>query len=111
MATLVKTPLDPPSLSYGNIDNYFSECEKYRDDLAALAQKNGDDPLIGRTVRWQRADGFAEYIVWNVKPLQIAHVPTGDAWTIEAPLIRGLNRTDIEELVGREQRIAALFSK
>lgn len=113
MATLVKTPNIPqPDLSLDNIHNYFNDCDKYKEQVAALAkEQNGDDPLIGEVVRWQRGDGYAEYLVWNAEPLELVHLPLGDAWTVEAPLIRGLIREDIEAEVEREKALTELFGR
>ena len=77
------------------VDNaYYAKC-------AEACHKNGNHPLLGEILRWQRADGYAEYMVWSTDPLTLIHLPVGDAWTVEAPLIRGLNLADVEDMVAR----------
>jgi hypothetical protein len=64
----------------------------------------------GGMLRWQRADGYAWYIVTKAKPLTVQHVPYGDAWSIEPALIRGLNMQDVLEQLIRAKRMHDLFS-
>lgn len=66
--------------------------------------------LVGEILRWQRADGYAQYMVVCQKPLILAHLAIGDAYQVESPLIRGLTLTDVREMVEREHRIKELFS-
>lgn len=74
------------------------------------AEADANNSLVGQTLKWQRADGYAIYIVTSVRPLTIQHVDIGDAWTIEPALIRGLNRADIEIMVERERSLRAYFA-
>lgn len=76
---------------------------------AARAASKGD--LVGEILRWQRADGYAQYMVVSQKPLILAHLAIGDAWQVEAALIRGLRLTDVREMVERERSLRKLFSK
>lgn len=41
------------------------------------------------------ADGYAHYLVVEVKPLTLSHIPHGDAWTIPAAHIRGITLDDV----------------
>lgn len=75
----------------------------------AQARNKGD--LVGEILRWQRADGYAQYMVVSQKPLALAHLIIGDAWQVEAALIRGLRLTDVREMVRREGSLRKLFSK
>lgn len=75
-----------------------------------LRAKN-DGELVGEILRWQRADGYAQYMVVKQKPLTLSHVAIGDAWQVESALIRGLRLADVENMVQRERRLKELFSK
>ncbi len=74
---------------------------------AARAVNKGD--LVGEILRWQRADGYAQYMVVSQKPLTLAHLVIGDAWQVEAALIRGLRLTDVREMVRRQRGMKELF--
>ena len=94
-----------------DFEGYEAACEKFRADLAALCRENGKSDVLGEVVKWQRADGYAEYIVWRTRPLELIHLPLGDGWQIEAPLMRGLRLADVREMVDRDRALRALFAK
>jgi len=75
----------------------------------ARSKASGD--LVGEILRWQRADGYACYMVVKQRPLTIQHMSIGDGWRIEDPLIRGLNLTDVREMVRRERGLRELFGQ
>jgi len=73
------------------------------------AANTGD--TVGEIVKWQRADGYACYMVVSEEPLQLAHIDHGDAYQVEPALIRGLIIEDIRLMVDSERAISELFSK
>lgn len=66
-------------------------------------------PLIclGEVIRFQRGDGYAQFVVWNLEPLELIWLETGDAWDVEDALIRGLNIQDITAMVERNRNLQA----
>ena len=92
----------------------FKAQEEALDKLAEASAKidfaNPKASLKGALLKWQRADGYAQYIVTADRPLTIAHIPFGDAWTIEPALIRGLTRADIVEQLRRDKAMHDLFN-
>jgi hypothetical protein len=50
--------------------------EKVKADLRA---KNKGD-LVGETVKWSAADGYAVYMIVKQRPLTLKHIATGDAY-------------------------------
>lgn len=90
----------------------YQEREQAALDAAAHASRAmAQGELVGEILRWQRADGYALYMIVKQKPLTLAHIELGDAYSIEAPLIRGLNLADVREMVGRERALKELFEK
>lgn len=86
--------------------------EEFIAELQKKCRENGwPGTIIGEMLRWQRGDGYAVYMVWREKPLQIFRVEIGDAWQIEASTIRGLTLRDAKEMVAREKSLRALFDK
>jgi len=83
----------------------------YLQRLADRCKMNGTNPLHGEVVRWQRADGYACYMVWSTSPLALIHLELGDAYSVEAPLLRGLRLADIRDMVEQQNRIRALFAR
>lgn len=94
-----------------DFQGYDAACAEFRSTLAAQARKNGKSDLLGEVVKWQRADGFAEYVVWRTRPLELIHLPLGDAWQVEAALMRGLRLAEVTEMVNRSRAVRALIAK
>lgn len=99
--------------------NYDREKMKAHDSdyLAKVAElaraQSGDDgdELVGEVVRFQIADGHAQYMVWRIAPLQLIHLSLSDAYRIAAAHERGLDLDDIREEVARARAIRAIFAK
>ena len=90
----------------------WAEFEQDQIDVYAgefRAENPGD--LVGEIVRWQRADGYAQYMIVKESPLTIAHMDWSDAWAIEAPLIRGLRLNDVRIMVEQEAAMRRLFAE
>jgi hypothetical protein len=106
MAQLARAPLAPPEFDYrGEPDEWRKQEQTYIDRLARAARDanpRSKSPLIGRTVRFSVADGYAVYVVWSVSPLVLVHVATGDGYAISAAHLRGLTLRDIKALVANE---------
>ncbi len=85
--------------------------DAYIADLAAQARRaRPADKLAGRVISWQRADGFARYMVWSSSPLALVHLDLGDGYSVEAALLRGLRVTDVKAKVAADDRLAAYFA-
>jgi hypothetical protein len=110
MATVFSAPegYDPPAF---NMDTWQKDEDEYLARLADRCKMNGTSDLLGETIKFPRGDGYALYMVWQTRPLQLIHVAIGDAWQVEDALIRGLRVADIREQLDRAARMRALFSK
>jgi hypothetical protein len=95
-------------------DAWKEQGEQERAALEELFERSNALPpgqIVGGLLRFPRADGYALYIVVKESPLTIAHIPSGDAWTIEPALIRGLRKLDILQMLESVRRINAIFAK
>ena len=113
MAKLITKDIPAPDFTFTDgrfdADKYQGDCVKYIEALRATC--TDQDDVVGEIIRWQRADGYAEYMVVNTKPLELVHLDTGDGYEVEAPLIRGLNLSDVRGMVESERRINDLFAR
>lgn len=85
--------------------------EQCRESLAnnsTTAHHTGD--MVGKVVKFQIADGYAEYMVVSEKPVQLIHLGFGDGYQIPDAHMRGLNLSDIREMVKSEEALARMFS-
>lgn len=64
-----------------------------------------------RIVSFPVADGFALYFVYSEKPLVLQHIPYGDAWQVDAALIRGLRLSDINKRLVVDRSWHAMVAK
>lgn len=81
-------------------DKYFKRTS------AALEKIKKKWPIITFGV----ADGKAIYAVVSKKPLQLMHIPMGDAYQVPNAHIRGLRLKDVEVLIDRDKRMKAIFA-
>lgn len=72
-----------------------------RERLAGELKQKCRHELVGEIIKFQVADGYAEYMVKKVKPLQLIHLSDGDAWQADPILIRGLRVDDVRQIVRR----------
>ncbi len=102
----------PDTSEFGlRVSAHLAAERAYVKRMCDLARANCKDPIAGEIVRWGRGDGYAEYIVWNVKPLQLLWLQTGDAWQVEAALLRGLTVTEVRAMVESDRRLNELFGR
>jgi hypothetical protein len=114
MATAYSPPegFEPPQITLENMrdGSYEREEAAFLERLADRAKMNGTSPLLGEVVRWSRADGYAQYMVWQTKPLQLIHLNLLDGYSIEPALIRGLRVADIHAMVQQAARMREFFT-
>lgn len=75
--------------------------EEYIERLRNYCKENTDSksPLVGVIFRIPCADGYALYMVFRTKPLEMIHVPVGDAWDAPDYQTRGIRLADIKKQV------------
>lgn len=116
MARIFNPPksLKEPSLSFDKINSYKEECEKYMQDLKTILLNNAkvkQKPTtnVGEVIQFPAADGYAQYMVASMKPLELVHIPLGDAWHFQ--YVNRLTAKDVQEKINQQQAINRLFSK
>lgn len=75
----------------------------------AKAQAPAGEPHAGAVVRWPYADGYAQYLVVATRPVQLIHLPLGDAW--DFPLAGRATKKDIVALIEQDKAWAALVAR
>jgi hypothetical protein len=92
-------------------ESYSAREEKMYAELVAKAEALPIGKYVGAFIRFGVADGHAEYVVHSTSPLQLCHVPYGDAYHAHPILLRGLRVADVKKMVDGEREFAKLFSK
>lgn len=93
----VRTPEIETSMSF---EAMLAAEDKFIKKLREVLRKRCPDSLVGAIVGTPVADGRAVYMVATEKPLQLVHVPVGDAWHADPVWIRGLKLSDIRRMTG-----------
>lgn len=110
MAKVYASPLPAPEYSWDDPHRDWEQVDaEYIEKVRALAKEAHSGNLIGEVIRFPIGDGQAHYMVWNTRPLEIVHLPLGDAYSIPAAHARGLNLSDIEEAVEYERRMRRML--
>lgn len=72
--------------------------EKYVEELKSyLLERNPKGKNVGEIVYFPVADGFAQYMVASMRPLELVHIPLGDAWHFR--YIERLTAKDIQQQI------------
>ena len=114
MAKIFSAPkqIVPPNVMSLQLE---AECERYESEVRALvmSRQTGKkpNPLVGKVVRFQIADGYAQYMVMEVKPLSLIHLDILDGYRIQPFAERGLNLSDIKAQVKMDEAFEALFDQ
>jgi hypothetical protein len=100
-------------LHEGNTGEYEIREHKAVEQLRQWCKENTDsnNPLVGETIRTGVADGYAQYMVFRTRPLELIHIPVGDAWHADDIWLRGLRVSDIKKMVEGDKAIAKLFAE
>lgn len=75
----------------------------------AKARAGAEQEYAGAVVRWPYADGHAQYLVVATKPVQLIHLPLGDAW--DFPLAGRATKKDIVGMIARDKAWAELVER
>jgi len=110
MAKIFNAPeeIAQPKLDFANIDNYEKESEEYLSKLKARLQEyNPNGKNVGEIIKFPAADGYALYMVANMKPVELVHIPLGDAWNFQYAHL--LKSKDVQDKIDQEKAMAKLF--
>jgi hypothetical protein len=111
MAQLDPNPYPMPDLFAGDWREGFKRQEEALDRLMDASANLPAGKVVGGLLRWQRADGYAFYLVTKERPLTLQHVPFCDAYQVEPYLIRGLNKQDVLDQLESARRLHAIFGR
>ena len=116
MAKIYDAPesIKVPEFNWQDINQYNKDCEKFKADLKQWCIERAEkanvfDENIGEIIRFPVADGYAEYMVACLKPVQLIHIPLWDAWHFN--YAKNLTKKDIIEDIRKQKAIRKLFGE
>lgn len=98
-----------PSLDFSKIAQYKEDSKKYIENLQAFLKRRKNGKNVGEIIRFPVADGYAEYMVASMRPLELVHIPLGDAWNFE--YAHRLTAKDVQEKIDQQKALEELFNK
>ena len=102
-------PLPQWSIKKTHQENMAEE-KAYLDQLKdMLTKRKPTQKLVGEIIRFPAADGYAEYMVASTTPLELVHIPLGDAWDFQ--YAHRLTKKDVEEKIKNQKALEELFKK
>jgi len=116
MAQIFDAPEDikVPELDFSDIQKYNDDCDRFKSELKTFcidrAEKAGvTDENFGEIIRFPVADGYAEYMVAALKPVQLIHIPIWDAWHFQ--YANRLTKKDVLEKIQQKKSLEKLFGQ
>jgi hypothetical protein len=98
-----------PELDFRNINGYEKACDNYKAELKAMLQKRNNEKNVGEIIRFPVADSYAEYMVASMKPVELIHLPLGDAWDFQYAHL--LTAKEVQEKIDQQKALERLFKK
>jgi hypothetical protein len=86
-----------------NEDKYIVDLKK---ELKSMGYKGKN---FGEIIKFQVADGYAQYMVISMRPLQLMHLPLGDAWDFQYAHL--LTAKEVNEKIEGQKAWEKAFSK
>lgn len=81
---LLPDGFEAPEFNYKDIPKYDKECDELSEKLKKWClERNPDQKNVGEIIRFQVADGYAQYMVAATKPVQLILLPYWDSYQSE----------------------------
>lgn len=93
---------------------YEEACNEFEKELRAWCKantKNKGHDLVGEVIGFQVADGYANYMILNVEPAHVIHMPIYDAWSVPDYIISGMGEAQFRQMVDQRRKLEELFGR
>jgi len=99
-----------PDNTFDNVKDWVTNDNKYIESLKQHLREIGyDGKNMGEILKFPAADGYAQYMVISMKPLQLVHLELGDAWTFQYANL--LTATEVQKKIDAEKRFTAFLEE
>lgn len=96
------------SLEKDRRENLRIEAE-WLEKLSQWCKTHGSGEYAGEIVRDQVADGYAQYMVFSLRPLRLIHIPLLDGY--QSRWAHRWTVADVKQMVEQRRAMDALFSR
>jgi len=113
-ATIYSAPeeIKKPEFDFANFNakKHQEKEDQYIKDLEQWLRKNGyNGKNVGKTIKFPVADSYAVYMVIEMKPLKLMHVPIGDEWHYDNVDLMTAKR--VQEKIDANKRMEKLWKE
>jgi hypothetical protein len=84
MAKVYSSPITEPKFDWQDVKDWESKENQFKAALKAkLLERNPKGKNVGEVLKFQVADGYAQYMVANMKPVELIHLNLLDGYQSE----------------------------
>lgn len=95
---------EAPEFNWEDIDKYNKDCAEHTQRIKQwCVDRNPNQSNVGAIIKFPAADGYAEYMVAGVKPVQLIHLPYWDGWQSETAEL--MTAKAIQDKVDQQARL------
>jgi len=101
-----------PEMDFANFDNqkWLADEAKFKNDLRAdIKSKGYTGKHSGEIIKFPVADGYAEYMVLQMRPLMLIHLPIMDAYQFQ--YVHLLTAKEVNEKIRAQKSLEAFFAE
>lgn len=96
-----------PEFNFEDYSAYEKEEEKFIQKLRDFCIKRKQEKNVGEIIRFPMGDGYAQYMVASMNPVELIHIPTGDAW--DSSYADLMTAEEIQKKLDGEKALKDLF--
>lgn len=97
-----------PEFNWEDIEAYEAANNKFIEDLRAFCKSRKNEKHVGEVIQFPVADGYAQYMVASLSPVELIHLPLWDAWEFE--YASRLTKKDIIDKIEQRKALDKFFS-
>jgi len=97
-----------PDFNWEDIPQYEKDCAELTEKLREFCMKRNNQKNVGAIIKFQVADGYAEYMVAATKPVQLIHLPFWDCYQSETASL--MTAKAIQDKIDQKIMLDKLFA-
>lgn len=111
MAKIFGVPksITKPKFNWEDVQASLKAEKEYVEELRRYLKKNYKGNNVGEIIRFQVADGYAEYMILSMDPTVLIHIDTGDAYQFEYAHL--LNAEEVQKKLDQQNALNKIFGK
>jgi hypothetical protein len=110
MAKIYSSPITEPTLDWQNPNDWQTKEEGFKADLKAkLLERNPKGKNVGEVIKFQVADGYAEYMVASMKPMELIYLNLLDGYQSEFAHL--MTAKAVQDKLNQQIALDKIFSK